>query len=74
MPSALKTRNKIPTLAEEKLAYEIIYNRLTKGFNEQSLDILLKLEEELLNKNNELKQKNIKDYFWKKKIILFIFK
>jgi len=43
----------IPTLAEAKSAYQIIYDRLTqsKDFNEKSLEILLQIED-LLNKNN----------------------
>ena len=42
---------------EAKSAYEIMYDRLTqsKDFDEQSLDILLKLKE-VLNRNYELKE------------------
>ena len=55
---------KIPTLAEAKLAYKVIYDRLSqsKYFSENELEVLKKLEN-ILNRNIELKQKNIKDYF-----------
>jgi len=57
-------KKRIPTLAEAKSAYEIIYDRLSqsKDFDEEGIEILLKLEN-LLNKKTELKQKNINDYF-----------
>jgi hypothetical protein len=54
----------MPTLAEAKSAYEIIYDRLSqsKDFDEEGLEILLKVET-LLNKKIELKKKNFNDYF-----------
>ena len=57
-------KKRIPTLGEAKSAYEIIYDRLSqsKDFDEEGLEILLKVEN-LLNKKIELKQKNINDYF-----------
>jgi len=44
-------KKRIPTLAEAKSAYEIIYDRLShsKGFDEEGLEILLKVAN-LLNK------------------------
>ena len=47
----MKQKKRIPTLAEAKSAYEIIYDRLSqsKDFDEESLEILLKVEN-LFNK------------------------
>jgi hypothetical protein len=55
---------KIPTLAEAKLAFKIVFDRLSqsKDFSENDLDALTTIENSL-NKNIEFKQKNIKDYF-----------
>jgi len=59
-----ESKKRMSTLAEAKSAYEIIYDRLsqTKDFDEEGLEILLKVEN-LLNKKIELKQKNNNDYF-----------
>ena len=40
----MKQKKRIPTLAEAKSAYEIIYDRLSqsKDFDEESLEILLR--------------------------------
>jgi len=53
----------IPTLAEAKLAYKVIFGKLSqnKDFNENDLEALTKIEK-ILNRNIEFKQKNIKDY------------
>jgi hypothetical protein len=53
----------IPTLAEAKLAYKGIFDKLSqnKDFSENDLEALTKIEK-ILNRNIEFKQKNIKDY------------
>ena len=63
----------IPTRAEAKLAYKVIFDRLSqsKDFSENDLEALTIIENSL-NKNIEFKQKNIKDYFWKKLSFKFI--
>ena len=59
-----KEDKNIPTLAEAKLAYKVIFDRLSqsKDFSENDLEALTIIENSL-NKNIEFKKKNIKDYF-----------
>jgi len=62
-----------PTLAEDKSAYKVTFDRLSqnKDFSENDLEALTKIKK-ILNRNIEFKQKNIKVYS-KNKILNFYY-